>query len=103
MNTLWQKRNEFSIANLNSSDLFISGGILGGQGSLPTATVVRFDLNEMIFYEETSMNVARYSHSSTAMAGSVYVFGGKDGSKCLASIEVLDTLRQPDCWQNLDF
>mmetsp|Transcript_4149 Transcript_4149/g.5508 ORF Transcript_4149/g.5508 Transcript_4149/m.5508 type:complete len:97 (+) Transcript_4149:390-680(+) len=80
-------RQWFSLANMQSEGIIVTGGLsIGGIEALSAALIFKID---QTFGELPEMNQVRYAHSSCCLGKFVYVFGGMNGSKYLGSIEKL--------------
>ena len=78
---------EFNVCNLANRLVILSGGE-NGEGV--TAKVHALDTSTWKWQLLPDLNVARSSHSSTCLAGAVYVTGGMDNNNdCLNSVERL--------------
>ena len=74
--------------------IYVSGGTVadGDPGRLFNRTVLVYDPEANAWTELTSMGTVRRSHTSAAIGGKLYVFGGQTSTRRIASVEAYDPI-----------
>ena len=73
--------------------IYVSGGtVANSKTGLFTRTVLVYDPEANAWAELTSMGTVRRSHTSAAIGGKLYVFGGQQAHARIASVEAYDPI-----------
>ena len=78
--------DKFSLADVIGKKLFIYGG---GDGKV-LSDLYYFDIDLLTWSRMNGTSPGRCAHSSTAIDGKLYIFGGGNGTKCFKDMYIFD-------------